>query len=77
MVRSLARPSAACSANLRLHLENAVDPEGCPVQVDQRLPKCRSRMRFGQELPVLGRSSTKPSCGLLIGGLIKHQPVDT
>jgi hypothetical protein len=51
--------------------------QGCPDQVDQRLPICRSRMRFGQELPVLGRSRTKPSCGLLIGGLIKHQPVDT
>src|SRR5215212_10756687 len=71
-------PFCGMHANLRLRLEHAVGSrQGCPDQADQRR---RNVVRRCARAGVAGAGTlarTKPSCGLLIGGLIMHQPVDT
>jgi len=65
-------------ANLRLHLEHAVDLDRV-VEI-RRTSACRDVARGCVRAGVAGAGTfarTKPSCGLLIGGSIMHQPVDT
>jgi hypothetical protein len=65
-------------ANLRLHLEHAVDLDRV-VEI-RRTSACRNVARGCARAGVAGAGTlarTKPPCGRLIGGSIMHQPVDT